>query len=72
MSERMVVSPCAGVFEPADVAVPDAAVVEVGALLGRVADEDVRTPFAGQIMGMLAMPGERVQRGQPIAWLRAS
>ncbi len=72
MSERMVVSPCAGVFEPANLAAPEAAVVAVGTLLGRVADEDVRTPFAGQIMGMLAMPGERVQRGQPIAWLRAS
>jgi [acyl-carrier-protein] S-malonyltransferase len=73
ISERMVVSPCAGVFEPArpDELVPPAE-LQVGDLLGTVADQDVRTPFAGQLMGMLALAGERVQLGQPIAWLRAS
>ncbi|MDA8063383.1 MAG: hypothetical protein M0T80_13325, partial [Actinomycetota bacterium] len=44
--------------------------VEVGSLLGSVAGEDVRSPFAGTLMGMLASPGERVQTGQPVAWLR--
>ena len=31
---------------------------------------EVRTPFAGQVIGWLAADGERVQEGQPLAWLR--
>lgn len=73
ISERMVVSPCAGVFEPAPAAGLELpAELAVGDLLGSVATEDVRTPFAGQLMGVLAVAGERVQLGQPIAWLRVS
>ncbi|MHB1534399.1 MAG: ACP S-malonyltransferase [Acidimicrobiales bacterium] len=77
VSERVVISPSAGVFEP-DATVhgsldsgPGVA-VEVGALLGRVGAVEVRTPFAGRLMGMLAQSGERVQTGQPIAWLHAA
>jgi [acyl-carrier-protein] S-malonyltransferase len=75
VSERMVISPCAGVFEPAGegpVTAAPGSSIEVGALLGRVADQEVRSPFSGRLMGMLALPGERVQPGQPVAWLRAS
>jgi [acyl-carrier-protein] S-malonyltransferase len=74
VSERLVISPYAGVFEPETVFGAGAAegeAIEVGALLGRVAGEDVRSPFRGSLMGMLALPGERVQVGQPVAWLRA-
>lgn len=80
MSERVVVSPAAGVFEPATfqpaVAEPaamgtgPAPTVEVGAVVGRVGDTQVRTPFAGALMGHLALAGERVVQGQPVAWLR--
>jgi [acyl-carrier-protein] S-malonyltransferase len=66
MSERVVVSPAAGVFEPA--ALTDS--LEVGALIGTVGSTDVRTPFAGSMMGHLALAGERVTLGQPVAWLR--
>jgi [acyl-carrier-protein] S-malonyltransferase len=75
VSERMVISPCAGVFEPVETAAgtgADGTPIEVGALLGRVSGTDVRSPFGGRLMGMLALPGERVQTGQPVAWLRAS
>ena len=74
VSERMVISPCAGVFAPAadDGSPSEGEVIEVGSLLGRVAAEEVRSPFRGRLMGMLALPGERVQTGQPVAWLRAS
>ncbi len=68
MSERVVVSPAAGIFEPA----PVAEAVEVGALIGTVGGTDVRTPFAGTIMGHLALSGERVTAGQPVAWLRTA
>jgi [acyl-carrier-protein] S-malonyltransferase len=73
VSERLVISPCAGVFAPpldADTLSADA-VVEVGTLVGTVSGTEVRSPFAGVLMGMLAEPEERVQTGQPVAWLRA-
>ncbi|HLH99554.1 MAG TPA: acyltransferase domain-containing protein [Acidimicrobiales bacterium] len=74
VSERMVISPCAGVFQPADGEEGHPATddpVDVGSLLGTVSGVEVRSAFAGSLMGMLAHPGERVQTGQPIAWLRA-
>jgi [acyl-carrier-protein] S-malonyltransferase len=72
VSERLVISPGSGVFEPARDAAGDGAEVEVGRLLGSVGTHEVRSPFAGTLVGMLAHPGERVQTGQPIAWLRTS
>jgi [acyl-carrier-protein] S-malonyltransferase len=73
MSERLIVSPAAGVFEPEAAAAGTGKdqSLEVGGLIGRVAGEEVRSPFAGSLMGMLAQPGERVTAGQPIAWLRS-
>ena len=77
VSERVVISPAAGVFTPTDdfteeVLDPATGIpVEVGSLLGTVASSEVRSPFSGRLMGMLAQPGERVQTGQPIAWLHA-
>ena len=62
MTERVVVSPCAGIFRPEEaIAAPgmgllkgttpsddgEAPVLEVGQLVGRVGVTDVRTPFAG-------------------------
>jgi [acyl-carrier-protein] S-malonyltransferase len=73
VSERVVISPCAGVFEPVDGGAPEAAGrIEVGTLLGSVAGQEIRSAFDGHLMGMLAQPGERIQVGQPIAWLRAT
>jgi [acyl-carrier-protein] S-malonyltransferase len=95
VSERLVISPCAGIFElppgqvPAEQIppkVPGATAeasgggagpaaggtpIEIGDLVGLVSGTEVRSPFAGDLMGVLAHPGERVQAGQPIAWLRA-
>ena len=73
VSERVVISPGPGVFEPADAEpLESGAYIEVGTLLGTVSGTEVRSPFAGQLKGTLAHPGERVQTGQPIAWLHAS
>ena len=72
--ERLIVSPAAGVFAPApasDTTTAEGEAIAVGGLIGTVAGEDVRSPFAGWLMGMMALPGERVTIGQPIAWLRA-
>jgi [acyl-carrier-protein] S-malonyltransferase len=84
MSERLVVSPATGLFEPdaavallipgsSDPATKSASVqVEVGGLIGLVGNTEVRSAFAGSLEGVLVLPGERVTAGQPVAWLRAS
>jgi len=79
VSERVIVSPATGVFSPTgEVAAfaPDSTPgapkrLYVGEILGRVGDEEVRSPFSGLLIGLLAFPGERVVEGQPLAWLRA-
>ena len=74
MSERLVVSPTTGLFRPApasDAATAEGEFVEVGGLLGTVGDAEVRSGFSGWLMGVLALPGERVTVGQPVAWLRS-
>ena len=73
VSERVVISPGPGVFEPAaETDLAPGAGIQVGTLLGTVSGVEVRSPFAGRLEGTLAHPGERVQTGQPIAWLHAS
>lgn len=74
VSERMVISPCPGLFEPPPLEegeMGEGTPITVGTLLGTVASTEVRSPFEGTLMGVLAHPGERVQTGQPLAWLRA-
>lgn len=70
-TERMVVSPAAGVFTPAPVMEPGFELTP-GCVLGIVGDIEVRSPFHGTLMNMLAVEGERVTTSQPIAWLRTS
>jgi [acyl-carrier-protein] S-malonyltransferase len=75
VSERMVISPCAGVFEPASTgAAPSGgpgSALEVGTVVGSVSGHEVRSLFAGRLVALLALPGERIRPGQPVAWLRA-
>jgi [acyl-carrier-protein] S-malonyltransferase len=89
-SERVIVSPTPGVFEP-DVhlaALESTALAEataapgsgdgaepgsllaVGDRVGTVGLTDVRTPFDGILVRWLAVRGERVVEGQPVAWIR--
>jgi [acyl-carrier-protein] S-malonyltransferase len=85
MSERVVVSPCAGIFAPeeslaapgtgllpgtASTSTPGRTGVAVGDLVGRVGVAEVRTPFDGEVVRWLCAAGERVQEGQPVVWLR--
>ena len=39
-------------------------------MIGHVADEEVRSPFAGVLQSYIAVDTERVATRQPIAWLR--
>ena len=70
-TERLVVSPAAGVFQPTEDDFLGTG-VPAGQLLGHVGDTEVHTPWAGVIMGFLAVDGERVTASQPIAWLRTN
>jgi [acyl-carrier-protein] S-malonyltransferase len=71
ITERVLVSPDAGVFSPSE-ALEVGRAVTVGELLGTVGGREVRSPFSGLLMGVLAVGGERVMASQPIAWLRAT
>jgi [acyl-carrier-protein] S-malonyltransferase len=89
-SERVVVSPAAGIFEP-DVALSalertalaeataapgsgrgaePGSLLAVGDPVGTVGSSEVRTPFDGVLVRWLAVRGERVVEGQPVAWVR--
>lgn len=72
-TERVVVSPAAGVFVPVASVDPD---LEVGTTLGFVrtgADEvPVRSPFVGELVSIVADAGERLTLHQRVAWLRVA
>jgi [acyl-carrier-protein] S-malonyltransferase len=68
-SERLVVSPAAGVFEPI-AGLADGSRVDVGTVIGHLGDVEVRSAFAGILQSYIAVSGERVTHRQPIAWLR--
>lgn len=81
VDERLVLSPVAGLFEPEAhlaslspgmTAGREPTVVGVGDLVGRVGETEIRSPFAGSVEGILVLAGERVNPGQPVAWLRAT
>ncbi|MDQ3739050.1 MAG: ACP S-malonyltransferase [Actinomycetota bacterium] len=67
--ERMIVSPAAGVFSRAE-EIDDNAHIEIGAVLGHVGGQEVRSPFAGLLQSYIAVHGERLAPRQPVAWLR--
>ena len=69
VTERIIVSPGAGVFTPVPGLEPGATIA-AGDLVGTVGSLEVRSPFAGQLMGFLAVDTERVTSSEPIAWLR--
>jgi [acyl-carrier-protein] S-malonyltransferase len=70
-TERLVVSPATGVFTLA-VGIGPGHPVQVGSVLGTVGDREVISSFEGELMGVLALEGERVGSRQPIAWLRTA
>jgi [acyl-carrier-protein] S-malonyltransferase len=69
-TERLVVSPGAGVFVPVPTAEGDR--IEPGQRLGSVNGTEVRSPFGGVFQAFIAVEGERVTSRQPIAWLRTA
>lgn len=70
IDERLVVSPAPGVFQPLDARAPRVGDrIRLGQVVATVGGAPVGSPFVGHLKGWLALPGERVRRYQPIAWL---
>lgn len=70
-TERLVVSPAAGLFTPVG-GIDDGAAIAVGDVLGYVGGAEVRSPFAGILQSYIAVVGERVAAREPVAWLRTA
>jgi len=77
MPERLVVAPCSGRFTPLppESFTSEGEWVEPGQSIGCVqAGQNavkVQTPFRGWMMGMLALPGQRVREGEALFWVRS-
>ena len=70
--ERVVVAPAVGVFRPHAIAGLLEPGDEIGVVEALGGEHPVRTPFEGTLVGLLAGPGERLRRGQAVAWLRVA
>ncbi len=71
VTERLVVSPGAGLFRP-EPGVGAGSPVEPGTVVGHVGDLEVRSAFAGELVDVLAVDGERLAPSEPVAWLRSA
>jgi hypothetical protein len=76
IDERLIAAPAAGVFRvlPPEVVTSEGEIVQSGQVMGSIERNagaiDVVSPHTGFLMGLLALPGERVRDGQPLAWVR--
>lgn len=74
--ERLIAAPAAGVFNllPPDTVTSEGEIVQAGQVMGSIERNagtvTVVSPHTGFLMGLLALPGERVRDGQPLAWVR--
>ena len=74
--ERLIAAPAAGVFRAAapEVVTAEGEIVYRGQQMGTIEVTDgavpVTSPHTGFLMGLLALPGERVRADQPLAWVR--
>jgi hypothetical protein len=73
--ERLITAPVAGTFHPSysDITVDNPVMIaigdEIGVLVQSGEKHAVESPFTGLLMGLIALPGERVKAHQPLAWL---
>ena len=74
--ERLIAAPTAGVFRaaPPDVVTAEGEIVHVGQVVGSIevtgGSVTVTSAHTGVLMGLLALPGDRVRAEQPLAWVR--
>lgn len=78
MRERVVVAPCSGRFHPLPpkVFTTEGEWVEPGRVLAEIHSNGERVPvtsqFRGWVMGMLALPGQPVNRSDALFWVWSS
>lgn len=75
--ERLIVAPAAGIFRPrltgtATAGGPVATGQALGAIERLAGEVAVVSVHPGRLMGLLALCGERVRDGQPLAWVRVA
>ena len=70
-TDRLVVSPSAGIFKPVS-NLEIGKKLSNGQFLGHVGNAEIHSPFSGELMGWIALPDERLTASQPIAWLRVT
>lgn len=76
--ERLIAAPAAGVFRtaPPETVTSEGEIVQAGQVLGSIEamgeSVPVTSPHTGFLMGLLALPGERVRSAQPLAWVRTT
>jgi biotin carboxyl carrier protein len=74
--ERLIAAPTAGVFRaaPPEVVTAEGEIVHTGQIMGTIeitgGAVTVTSAHTGFLMGLLAVPGERVRAEQPLAWVR--
>ena len=74
--ERLIAAPTAGVFRaaPPEVVTAEGEIVHTGQIMGSIEVTGgavaVTSAHTGFLMGLLAVPGERVRAEQPLAWVR--
>ena len=74
--EKVVVSPATGKFQPhpPEIFTTEGEWVQSGQVLGEIENGreaiHISSPFAGWMMGMLAIPGQPVKTGDPLFWIR--
>jgi biotin carboxyl carrier protein len=74
--ERLIAAPAAGVFHASapDVVTTEGEIVHAGQVVGSIevtgGSVTVTSAHTGFLMGLLALPGERVRADQPLAWVR--
>lgn len=73
MDERVIVSPVAGVFSSIGELPPSVTVgMHVGFVRAGTDEIPVVSPFAGELIDVVAIDGERLEPFQRVAWLRAA
>jgi biotin carboxyl carrier protein len=74
--ERLIAAPAAGVFRasPPELVTAEGEIVHAGQVVGAIevtgGSVTVTSAHTGFLMGLLALPGERVRADQPLAWVR--
>jgi biotin carboxyl carrier protein len=78
ITERIIVAPAVGVFQrlQGDGQMVAGDLIDCGDIVGIVKSlqtcTPVRSPFHGRLVAIVALDGERLRPGQPVAWLRVT